>query len=1453
MFSKGRTTPKLITWLICAALVFTMIPFSAVGDAQAAEKEPVALAINKSWTDVGTGESLQFYIHGVTDASDKGAENDVYKIKVKGVTEASPLNVYVGGNKISTTVSGVSYTAGTENDGNGVISVSQEWANKQTSWIAISLGDEAVLTDSQKTEIKTAISDNVPSNLEYTGNPQNLLTSAYQQKGWNITYSLEENGVFSDDIPQGTNAGEYDVYFRATKNGYETYADSIKVNIAQQEIYKGLSFAEETQNIGEYNTESRQGEIQDVTIINDQFLDNENISYRLKAGSDNTAGVEVNAAAKTFTYKSPGEATIEAFMSSGNYAATAEYKVVIDPITVNDLEFGQTDDITFNKNNTFVYKATSESTSGVAVKYTLTDAGKTGATIAKDGTVTYKNPGTIKVSAKPASPYSGEEATYEVEVKYAEPDNITISSNGANNVKENGEWFSNGTFNISGSGYQIIKSSDEGNTPVLDIAQGASTWPDTLVTEAGKTDIDEDYLVAFQDENGNLSDWINVNGKNNTDGESDTSWKFATDTYAPTVSFSHGAENMEEAAAILNETPYGYFFKKKVEVTITSNDTPGNGPTGVEGGTITYRLVNADGTSDEGWQTKETDDNKITVTINKGFKGQIEAYATDALGNTLGENEAKHPNGIIWEDEAKHMETSSVQFAVPESEDDKTQVKGFEGYTYPNATRDTNGNGALESAGYEDFGGKGDTVNLYSQKDSPISFDICVQDTYSGIAKVRWTVLETDADKTAASTTFDHTLTVNTPGVIYSDNEEVAKEPNIPDDLLTGDVQGWTATQEDGLVTELILEDFEVSGEANDMVLLVELTDNSGNASYDYYAFGIDNEKPVVEAEYDPASGDEDNNGYFNKNRTVTITVYDRNFDPDDAADTTVQVTRDNRAYNVGAVKWTAMNTKGGAGNDEDGYQTNITFREDGDYTFDIKVRDRAENENDTVNYAADNKATTKFTIDKTKPAISVRYDNNSAANGKYFNRVRTATVTVREHNFDVSRVTFDISATLDGANIRQPSVRWTNRGDTHTATIAYRADGDYEFDVTVEDMAGNMDSGISYVRGTVAGREFTIDTNINEPVITGVEDGSSYRDTVIPVITLDDVNYDSHNIVLLRTRKDEQNVNVTREYIGGMARDSHGGTITCDTFEEIQENDGIYQLTVSMTDMAGNHSEKSITFTVNRFGSVYDYNAYLSSLQDQYVQAVTRNVVITEYNPDRLVEGSLELEITKDGTPLKNPEYSVTPVINSSAPIGSSGWYQYEYEIEASNFSKDGVYRITVASEDEAGNEPETSNYEELDAIFRVDSVAPEFTSIKGLEKAVVNAERQNVSFDVFDAIGLDKITVYVDGKKVKSIDEFEDLSSCSDNFTINSGLKQDVRLVAEDRAGNITDTSSEEFQPAYEFNDTITVSTNIFVRWFANTWLFVGSLAAMAAAAAGIIAFLKRRKGSEDDPDEL
>jgi len=542
-----------------------------------------------------------------------------------------------------------------------------------------------------------------------------------------------------------------------------------------------------------------------------------------------------------------------------------------------------------------------------------------------------------------------------------------------------------------------------------------------------------------------------------------------------------------------------------------------------------------------------------------------------------------------------------------------------------------------------------------------------------------------------------------------------------------------------------------------------------------------------------------------------------------------------------------------GTGNkDNTTYTATIVYSADGDYTFDIAYTDEAENVCPGANYAANTQNATEFTIDKTNPVIRVAYNNNEAANGNYFNATRTATITIIEHNFDVNRVNFTQTAGRGGVT---PNVTWANNGDTHTATISYTADGDYTFDVTMTDMAGN-NSGAADFGNSVAGKDFVIDTTFEDMItIGGVESGKAYgySDDVIPTIDISDINLEKYTVTLVGVQKDTT-IDLTKEVNDLLNVGGENVTGTFDIFEVIQDMDGIYTLSVTSQDKAGNQDAEETTFTVNRFGSVYVYNQYLMDLISDggaYVLSVTDDLIIVEYNADKLVSDSLVIEITCDGKPLENVIYEVTPEINDSVAVGESGWYQYKYTISKDNFASDGVYKISVSTKDATGNTPENNRYEDLGITFRVDSTLAEISSIVGLEEPIINATEQVVKYTVYDTMGIKSIKVYVDGQLVDEITDFSaDLNNYSGSFTLTEqSTAQSIRIVVEDMSGNITDTDAEIFSSAYEFNKSVTVSTNIFVRWYANKPLFWGSIGGTAVVAGGLWFFLaaKRKKKEE------
>lgn len=469
-------------------------------------------------------------------------------------------------------------------------------------------------------------------------------------------------------------------------------------------------------------------------------------------------------------------------------------------------------------------------------------------------------------------------------------------------------------------------------------------------------------------------------------------------------------------------------------------------------------------------------------------------------------------------------------------------------------------------------------------------------------------------------------------------------------------------------------------------------------------------------------------------------------------------------------------------------------------------------------------------------PTITVHYDNNNVQNGFYFKSPRTITVSILDSNFDISRVHFYQTGVLDGIDIPVPQAAWSNEGDMYIATFVYDRDGDYTFDIEITDIFGNVIEGINY-GDAVARHRFIIAQSVEKPVIMGVEDGKSYKFEVKPQIEIKDINSAIEEILLTRTGKEEINQDITTAFAQAILDSSLEDRDNVIAW--IPENDGIYTLTVKVKDKAGNEETERVSFTVNRFGSIYTFGDYLKSLQDSYVQKLTQDLIIIEYNPDQLLEDSLNIEISRDSTPLKNIIYTVTEIPNEK--LGKA-WYQYEYVIDAANFVQDGIYQISIASKDEAGNESETMNYEEGMITFRVDTTPPEITNIIGLENSLVKAKSQKVEFELFDAIGLKQMTVYINDVPVKTYSQFENLSDFYGSMTLQKGTKQKIRLVVEDLAGNILDTDTVdeagnyEFMPAFAFEREVTVGANSSVA----KWIAAGSLLGMLA----VIYFLNQKK---------
>ena len=868
---------------------------------------------------------------------------------------------------------------------------------------------------------------------------------------------------------------------------------------------------------------------------------------------------------------------------------------------------------------------------------------------------------------------------------------------------------------------------------------------------------------------------------------------FYVDNTAPKIDSVKFEYNHNPFEKMLNLLTFGIYSNDTIVMNVTASDSA---PTsGFDNLTNAIEVVDANGneisvTKVEKAASNATQESKVTYSFEIGNSAQaynLSFMVKDNAGNTT-------DNITLTSIKNKNLGNDKYYEVFVENKDSHNLNEHI--------------NIDLPQTSVKDSNGK----NLYK---NDVNVNLTINDVYSGIARIDYTV-KSDFDKNNEQ---QGTININdeSKGSSVEDNNGVSWNIN--------EKQNTRVTQASSTIT--------VKNNSNNIKISVKLTDRAGNVSTKEQTLSIDKTNPTIKIEYDNNNHTSHNDTeFFKANRTATITVTERNFNPEDI-DYKITNT-DNVIPQIS--DWTKHAVAAGENPDGDTYTATIVYAADGDYTFDIAYTDMAGNKADTV-------AQHKFTIDKTIPVISVSFDNNSAKNNNYYKADRTATITVNEHNFNAQDVKVNISATgADNSTAATaPSVSsWTSNGNIHTATVKFANDGKYAFDVNYTDLADNA------AKENVV-TTFYVDKTAPTVKISNVVNESANSGNVAPVISLSDNNY-SGDYVLSLTRVDinAKKTDVTNDFASTVVPTNNiGAVVTYANFASEEVNDGIYVLNATLTDKAGNSSADTITFSVNRFGSTYmGGDEETNALLDNGYTNAEKDIVISEINVDKLTKSNISLSL--DSSSLKTLKQNVDYTIQEDAKTGQ--WHRYNYTVKSSNFENEGNYTLELSSTDAAKNTSTNRirpvEKRKLAVQFVVDKTSP-VVNIAGIENnALYEENSKDVTIVCEDSyINPSSLVINLDNKTLKEGKDYtveKDVASITAKIKVNATSdisSQNIKVSVKDMAQNSGDGSVENF----------TLSATVLMRFFANPVLVIISAVILAGIIVMVVLIVaKKRKNN-------
>jgi hypothetical protein len=581
---------------------------------------------------------------------------------------------------------------------------------------------------------------------------------------------------------------------------------------------------------------------------------------------------------------------------------------------------------------------------------------------------------------------------------------------------------------------------------------------------------------------------------------------------------------MHDGASDVLKTPYGFFFTKDMVVTATvtdyQTDESGKEIAGLAGAGLNNVVLTAtdlNGKVAHEVTVPHSDTGSYSLPVSAGFKGQITVHVEDNLyeaavsaitPNRPKHTVTKHPYGSALETREKFEEVSSTNIV-----------------TDPTPYRETADKGARK---------------IFSEK-YHAGASISATEMFAGIQSLTYKRIVPEDSDMNISPAF--TVSFNEGSV--KNGVESAKIYNLD---RTGIFENAAVGMDHYLYTSVKVKDAiptNLGVELSGITLSLTLKSMSMHSlSFSSEPISIDTLAPRVSFSWDNESVE--NEKYYKNDRTITLTVVERNFDPETSKP----------VFTGPGASFSGWSHRG------DTHTGKVSFVGDGDYTFSFKTKDRAGH---TTTYRGG--ATDVFTIDKTVPVIRVSYDNNSAQNDIYYSSPRTATIDIVEHNFRAADVKSFITASDNGVSFTPPSPSgYSGSGDNNVATVGFGVNGDFTMRLDYTDLAGNP--AVAYPEA-----HFVVDLKDPEIEFYDVEHMAAYNDVIAPGIRYSDTNKDESGVVV--TIMGVNTGEYTLDTSTPLVMTATNVDKKLNDIPRVPEKDDIYTMYAKVVDKAGRSSEQ--------------------------------------------------------------------------------------------------------------------------------------------------------------------------------------------------------------------------------------------------------------------------------------